>query len=611
MANISYVQRTVDTAAQRRLEEAGIGRLVARLLAARGVNDAAEVDEDLGQMLKPTDLKGAVEAGELLAQAIVAGKRITVVADYDCDGASACAVMLRGLAMLGAETGTVSFIVPDRQRDGYGLTPVIVDRAIEQHQPDVLVTVDNGIASFAGVQHAVDKGLQIVVTDHHLPAVLDNEVRLPNATVLVNPSQPGCRFASKALCGAGVAFYVMLMTRAALRATGRFDAQTQPRMDALLDLVALATVADVVRLDANNRRLVAQGVARMRAGRCHPGIRALFEVSGRKLRAATSTDLGFGLGPRINAAGRLADMTIGIGCLLEDDPQKALALASQLHQINQERRSKEAEMSEQADATVAELRELGHDAALVVHDESFHEGVVGIVAGRIKEREHKPTFVFARAHSGELKGSGRSIPGFHLRDALDLVSKRHPDLIVKFGGHAMAAGCTLRGDGLEPFREALGAVAREWLTAEMLERKVFTDGELPNGDYNVRAVQEINARVWGQGFEAPLFVDEVRVAEQRVVGEKHMKLTLEVQGQRREGIWFRRAEPVPERAQLAYRVAVDEWNGKQRVQMVVEDMVAELAAVASTPSRTRSQRHSTPPGPRFWHNQPQTATSDF
>lgn len=521
----------------------------------------------------PKDMKGAREAGELLADAVTAGDRVCIVADYDCDGASACAIIMRGMRMLGAKEGSVSYVVPDRQKDGYGLTPEIVDRAVERHDPRIIVTVDNGIASFAGVERANELGIKAVVTDHHLPAIVDGEVKLPAATVIVNPTQPGCAFPSKSICGAGVAFYIMLTARACLRERGKFDVASQPKMDSLLDLVATATVADVVKLDENNRRLVANGLERMRAGKCQPGIKALFRVAGRNIGAASSMDLGFTLGPRINAAGRMADMTIGIECLTTDDEGRAGELAQSLHKINQERRATEAEMAELASKAVSELQALGDDAAIVIYDETFHEGVVGIVAGRIKEREHRPTFVFAKAQDGNLKGSGRSIAGFHMRDALDLLVKRVPGVVLKFGGHAMAAGCTIVPEGIEAFRTALAQIARELLTKAMMERVVEIDGSLDRVDYSVNTARQLDQIVWGQGFEQPVFVDQVKVIEQRLVGSKHLKLLVDVTGQRRDGIWFGRTEPLPEDAQLAYRIGVNEWNGRESVQMVVDGLL--------------------------------------
>ncbi len=556
------------------LEQAGVPPLLARLFAARGVRTADELDDGLARLLPPADLLGAQAAARFLADAIAAKQRVCIVADYDCDGATACAVALRGLSLLGAAPGTLLYVVPDRAVHGYGLTPAIVDLALQQ-KPDVLLTVDNGIASLEGVAHARVRGLAVVVTDHHLPAVIDGAVVLPDATVIVNPNQPGCAFGSKNLAGVGVMFYVLLALRSELRERGVFSAATQPRLDALLDLVALGTVADVVRLDANNRRLVAQGLKRIRAGRMQPGIAALFAAAGRDATRASGFDFGFAIGPRINAAGRLSDMTLGIECLLTDDAARAAELAQTLDAINRERRSVESGMREQAEAMLEGLLDtIGGDGApppaLAIFDAGFHEGVVGIVASRLKDRVHRPTFVFARGRDGLLKGSGRSIAGFHLRDALDLVSKRHPGVLVRFGGHAMAAGCTLGEGAFDTFNGALQQVAREWLDAATLARKLPIDGPLAGEHFNVETVRAIDAQVWGQAFEAPVWADEVDVLTQRLVGEKHLKLTLRHAGSVREAIWFGHSEPLPERVRLAYRLSVDEYNGRQRVQMVVE-----------------------------------------
>ncbi|MCR5883209.1 single-stranded-DNA-specific exonuclease RecJ [Rhizobacter sp. J219] len=553
------------------LEQAGIHPLLARLYAARGVRSADEIDDALAGLVAPAQLMGTQAAATFLADALAARKRICIVADYDCDGATACAVALRGLQMLGAAPGTLCHVVPDRAVHGYGLTPAIVDLAL-QKQPQVLLTVDNGIASLAGVDHARTLGLDVVVTDHHLPAKdAEGVAQLPAATVIVNPNQPDCGFPSKNLAGVGVMFYVLLALRSELRARGVFTAETQPRLDVLLDLVALGTVADVVKLDANNRRLVAQGLKRIRAGRMQPGVAALFKAAGRDASRATGFDFGFALGPRINAAGRLSDMSLGIECLLTDDPSRATELAQLLDTINRERRDVEAGMREQAEAMLARLMPAG-DAppALAIYDPDFHEGVVGIVASRLKDRVHRPTFVFAMGQDGLLKGSGRSINGFHLRDALDLVSKRHPGVLKKFGGHAMAAGCTLAEIDFPTFVDAFQRVATEWLDAATLSRTLMTDGPLPAEYFNLDTVRSLDAQVWGQAFEAPLFSDEVEVVSQRLVGEKHLKLAVRHAGALRDAIWFGRSEPLPDRVTLAYQLRVDEYNGQQRLQMIVE-----------------------------------------
>jgi len=556
------------------LEQAGIHPLLARLFAARGVLGRDELDDALGRLLPPDQLRGTREAAALLADAIAADRHLCIVADYDCDGATACAVALRGLRRLGARQ--VSYLVPDRVVDGYGLTAPIAERVAERGA-QVLLTVDNGIASVDGVAAAKSLGLSVLVTDHHLPGP-----ELPAADVLVNPNQPDCAFPSKCIAGVGVMFYVLLALRAELRARGDYAADAQPRLDDLLPLVALGTVADVVRLDANNRRLVAQGLRRIRAGAMPPGVAALFKVAGRTASAATTFDFGFSLGPRINAAGRLADMTLGIECLATDDAARAEELATLLDSINRERRSIEGDMREQALRVAERLFADGQTppAAVTVFDADFHEGVVGIVASRIKDRFHRPTFVFAASgaegKSHELKGSGRSIAGFHLRDALDLVAKRHPGVLLRFGGHAMAAGCTVARERLDEFQSAFAAVAAEWLDAATLTRRLDTDGPLASEYLRIDVVDTLQREVWGQGFAPPTFSEEVEVLSQRLVGEKHLALKLRHQGRPVDGIWFGHTEPLPPRVVLAWRLEADEWQGVRRVRFMVEG--AELPA---------------------------------
>ena len=552
------------------LEQAGVHPLLARLYAARGIQDAATLDASLAHLLPPTGLKGIEAAAVLLADAMAANKKLCIVADYDCDGATACAVGLRGLRLLGAKQ--VSYIVPDRVVDGYGLTPPIAER-VKASGADVLITVDNGIASVDGVATARKLGLQVLVTDHHLPATV-----LPEADAIVNPNQPGCTFESKALAGVGVMFYVLLVLRAELRKRGVFTAKQQPKLDALLPLVALGTVADVVKLDANNRRLVAQGLARVRKGQMPAGMTALFAAAGRTSEKCTSQDFGFALGPRINAAGRLSDMTLGIECLTTDDVGRATELATQLDRINRERREIEGDMREQALELAQEMFDPEEEppSALCVFDPDFHEGVVGIVAAKLKDLHHRPTFVFAPSQAAgkghELKGSGRSIPGFHLRDALDLVAKRHPEVLLRFGGHAMAAGCTLEEDNLATFEEALQQVAQEWLDEATLQRRLETDGPLLPEYRRPELADTLAREVWGQGFAPPTFSEEVEVLGQRLVGEKHLALKLRHHGQPVDGIWFGRVDPLPPLAHLAFRLEADEWQGNKRVRFVVEGM---------------------------------------
>ncbi|MFM6990706.1 MAG: single-stranded-DNA-specific exonuclease RecJ [Rhodoferax sp.] len=550
------------------LEQAGVHPLLAQLYAARGVTQPEELDNALSKLLPPDGLKGTREAAVLLADAIAAHKRLCIVADYDCDGATACAVAVRGLRLLGAQH--VNYLVPDRVVDGYGLTPPISQRVFDQGA-DVLITVDNGIASTEGVVRAKELGLKVLVTDHHLPGA-----ELPAADVIVNPNQVGCSFASKAIAGVGVMFYVLLALRSELRSRGVFDASTQPKLDALLPLVALGTVADVVRLDANNRRLVAQGLKRVRALTMPAGVAALFKASGRQAATATTFDFGFALGPRINAAGRLSDMTLGIECLLTDDPAHADELARTLDGINRERRVIEGDMREQAMQVAESLFDEGDEPppAICVFAPDFHEGVVGIVASRIKDKLHRPTFVFAASQAPgkehELKGSGRSIPGFHLRDALDLVAKRYPGVLLRFGGHAMAAGCTIAEEHLDTFEQGLSEVAHEWLDAATLQRRLATDGPLAPAYRRVDLVDTLHEAVWGQGFAAPTFSEEVEVISQRLVGEKHLSLKLKHQGEPVDAIWFGHTDPLPAKVTMAFRLDADEWNGVRRVKFFVE-----------------------------------------
>ena len=572
---MKIVPRDIPPRSAWALEQAGVHPLLARLYAARGVRHQDELDDGLALLLRPAGLLGALDAAVLLADAIRDDQRICVVADYDCDGATACAVAVRGLRLLGARQ--VDYLVPDRVVDGYGLTRSIAER-VAAKGCDLLLTVDNGIASVDGVAAARALGLRVLVTDHHLPGPV-----LPEADVLVNPNQPACHFDSKCIAGCGVMFYVLLALRAEQIARGLYADAPKPKLDALLPLVALGTVADVVRLDANNRRLVAQGLQRIRRGAMPAGIAALFAAAGRKAATATAFDFGFALGPRINAAGRLADMTLGIECLLTDDPARADELARLLDAINRERRDIEGGMRDNAMAMAEALCIDGSadnpPAALCVFGPDFHEGVVGIVASRLKDRMHRPTFVFAASAAPgkemELKGSGRSIPGFHLRDALDLVAKRHPGVLLKFGGHAMAAGCTIDRAHFDTFRDALSQVAAEWLDAATLTRRIETDGPLAPEYRRADMIDTLHAVVWGQGFAAPTFSEEVEVLNQRLVGEsRHLSLKLRHQGVEVDGIWFGRTEMLPARVTLAFRLDVNEWRGERKVQFLVE--AAEL-----------------------------------
>ena len=541
--------------------QTGVHPVLARIFAARGITQTEELSTGLSGMISPIQLAHIGDAAGFLADAIAQARRITVIADYDCDGATACAVALRGLRLLGAN---VDYMVPNRFDNGYGLTPEIVRLAKEHHQTDIILTVDNGIASIKGIEEALALGMQVLVTDHHLPGD-----ELPQNCIVVNPNQPGCSFPSKNLAGVGVMFYVLLALRAEMRRRKIFDEKTQPHLDQLLDLGALGTFADVVKLDANNRILVAQGLRRIRAGNMQPGMAALFQVSGRDFRKASPFDLGFTLGPRLNAAGRLSDMSLGIECLITDDRGKALEMADELNRINVERREIEADMRVEAREQISKIHPENR-ATISILSEDWHQGIIGILASRIKEKYFRPAMAFARDKDGKIRGSGRSIPEFHLRDALDLVAKRHPGLIVQFGGHAMAAGLTLQADGFDVFTEAFEAVAKEWLTQTQLERIIETDGSLDDDCFTLDFIGMLDTQVWGHGFPIPVFCDEFTVINQRVLKEKHLRLQLEKNGRHYTAIQFGNNVLLPRRTRLAYRLDANEFNGRTNVQLIVE-----------------------------------------
>jgi single-stranded-DNA-specific exonuclease len=538
----------------------GLHPVLARLCAARGLARSLELDDALSGLLPPSLLLHADTAASVLADAIAARKRMLIVADYDCDGATACAVGFRALSAFGADVG---YLVPNRFEYGYGLSPEIVALAAGR-SPQLLITVDNGIASVDAVDAASRLGIEVVITDHHLPAE-----RLPAARAIVNPNQPGCPFPSKHIAGVGVMFYVMLALRAELRKRGAFAGRAEPNLADLLDLVALGTVADVVPLDVNNRALVSQGLKRIRAGRTQPGIRALFAAAGRDPARASAFDLGFLVAPRLNAAGRLSDMSLGIECLVTNDQGKALAIARELDDLNQTRRAIEAEMRGQAE-TLLERVDVRDSSAICLYEPAWHQGVIGIVAGRLKDAHHRPAIAFAPGNEGEIKGSGRSVPGLHLRDALDLVAKRSPGLLLRFGGHAAAAGVTLRAADFCRFAEAFEAVVRELLPPAELARTIETDGSLEAPFLDLALAQMLERQIWGQGFPQPLFCDEFEVASQRVVGDKHLKLKLVRGGRTIEAMRFNSLEPLPQRIRAAYRLCVNDFNGMQSLELVVE-----------------------------------------
>jgi single-stranded-DNA-specific exonuclease len=552
---LKLAPRPYSESAAQGLRHSGVPPLLARLYAARGVSAPEQMKHKLAELLPYPAMKHCVAAAARLADAIARGEKLLVVADYDADGATACAVAVTGLTALGAN---IEYIVPNRFEYGYGLSPEIARLAAEHH-PDLLITVDNGIAAHAGIEEARRLGMEVLVTDHHLPGDT-----LPEA-LIVNPNQPGCEFPSKNLAGVGVMFYVLVALRAEIRKRGGFTNRPQPNLAELLDLVALGTVADVVKLDANNRLLVEQGLARMRQGQARPGIQALFAAAGRKIERAGAEDLGFVIGPRLNAAGRLADMSVGIECLLAADMTTAKKLAGELDRLNRDRREIEADMQDQALALLDGIQ-VADGASLTLFDPAWHQGVVGLLASRLKERHHRPTIIFADGGDGLLKGSGRAIPGLHLRDALDAVDRRHPGLILKFGGHAAAAGLTLRRESLATFIAAFEQVARDSLTAADLEKQIETDGELSPAECTLENAEAMRNAVWGQGFPAPAFHGEFSVQSQRLVGEKHLKLRLSGAGLSADAILFFHDTPLPERIQAVYRPEVNEWNGAKSLQ---------------------------------------------
>ena len=578
--------------------DSGYSSALAKIFAARGITASQQMETTFAHLLPFDNLKNAHQMACLLADAIASQKQLLVIADYDADGATACTVALRGLRAFGAK---VNFLVLNRFEYGYGLTPEIVHLAAQGSphsggapsdvphrskqgahsatmfsgedpcglasmaytKPDILLTVDNGIASVEGVAEANRLGMQVFVTDHHLPGDT-----LPDAACIVNPNQPGCAFPSKHLAGVGVMFYVLLALRAELRSRGQLTEAQGRSLVALLDLVALGTVADVVKLDQNNRILVQQGLQRIRTGRACAGINALLQVAKKSAAKVTSLDLGFTIGPRLNAAGRLDDMSLGINCLLTDDPARAMQIAVELDALNRERRSIESDMQDSALAALESLNP-GDGFSLALFDESWHQGVIGILASRLKDKFHRPVIAFAQANGDELKGSGRSIAGLHLRDALDLISKRHPELIRKFGGHAMAAGLSIAAADLARFTAAFEQVASELLDENDLAQRIETDGALEQDSMSLVMARLLDEQVWGQGFPAPQFSDDFTVQSQRVVGEKHLKLRLSRNGNPIEAILFGHNEPLPDKIHAVYSLSINEYNGSQSLQLII------------------------------------------
>lgn len=572
--------RTYDSHTFQTLNGCGLSPVLARIYAARGIENSSQLETELAHLIPFGQLKNITVTAALLADAIAAKKRLLIVADYDSDGATACAVGIRILRKFGA---IVDYLVPNRFEFGYGLTPEIVHLAHTAKQPDILITVDNGIASVEGVSEANRLGMQVVITDHHLPGD-----ELPAAMAIVNPNQPGCPFPSKSIAGVGVIFYLMLALRAELRQRGAFkESGQEPNLAGFLDLVALGTVADVVKLDSNNRILVQQGLQRIRKGRGCAGINALLQVSRREYQQISTYEMGFMLGPRLNAAGRLDDMSLGIECLITDDAAYAAQIAKQLDELNRQRREIESTMQESAllkleDTLKTRQPEIQTAYSICLFDTEWHQGVIGILASRIKDKHHRPVIIFAPGNDGEIKGSGRSINGFHLRDALDLVAKRHPELILKFGGHAAAAGLTIHAHHFEKFCDAFEQVAQILLTPADLTHVIETDGDLETSDINLELVEYLDRQVWGQGFPQPSFNARFYVESQRIVGEKHLKLKLRKldsnnpgQTQRKsedayDGILFFHNDPLPDLIDAVYRLQINEYNGKTTLQLLLE-----------------------------------------
>ena len=559
MKSAHIITRSVDTDALQTLLAQGVDPLLARLYATRAVKNKSETEYNLSALLPFQNLKNIQAASERLAQAIEWQEKILIVADYDADGATACALGIRGLQAMGAQT---DFFVPNRFEHGYGLTEQIAELAA-QTGTNLLLTVDNGIASVAGVQRAQQLGMDVLITDHHLPGE-----QLPEC-IIVNPNQPGDQFPSKALAGVGVMFYVLMALRYHLRQQNRFSKHPEPNLAQWLDLVALGTIADVVPLDQNNRLLVAQGLRRIKADKMQAGIRALFAVAKRNPQQAHAFDLGFAIGPRLNAAGRLDDMSLGIACLLSDDMESATDLAEQLNDLNHERRQIQRSMQDEANLQLAGFNTENSYSIVAFHD-NWHQGVTGILAGRLRETFHRPSIVFAQAEDGILRGSGRSITGLHLRDALDMVSKRRPDIIQKFGGHAMAAGLSISEIHLADFQNEFEAVCRQLIRPADLNYTYQTDGSLDNQYLNLATAQQLAALVWGQNFPEPCFCDEFKVIRQQIVGTGHIKAVLHKNNYEYEVMFFRCTATLPEHIRVVYRLVANQWRQQMELQLYAD-----------------------------------------
>ncbi len=554
-------QRPVSADTCLALELAGIHPVLAKVLSARGISRKEEIEDSFNHLMPPDQMLNLDKASVLLADAILNRKKMTVIADYDCDGATACAIAVQGIRMLG---GNIDYIVPNRFDNGYGLTPAISEQAYHEHQTEILITVDNGIASLDGVARAVALGMQVLVTDHHLPGE-----KIPQNCIIVNPNQKGCLFPSKNLSGAGVIFYILLGLRTELRKRNLFSKTTQPRLDTLLDLVALGTIADIVPLDHNNRILVSQGLQRIREGITRPGIFALFQVAARNIQKATSADLGFAIGPRLNAAGRLSDMAIGVECLLSKDLETAMAYAHELNTINRNRQRLEESMKEEALIKTAHIRPIDH-YTICLASTDWHQGIIGLVATRIREHYYRPTIVFTEDSHGNLQGSGRSIPNLHIRDILAQIVEQFPGIILKFGGHAMAAGLTISKENFQQFCHAFEDLSRKQLTPEQLEPVTETDGSLDTRYLTEEFVKLLDNQIWGSGFPPPLFYDEFTVRHQRILKNAHLKLQLERKGKIYEAIQFQNNILLPDTVKIAYRPVINEFNNRKTIQLNIE-----------------------------------------
>ncbi len=545
----------------------GVPEPLARALAARGVKSIKDLQYDLKEMIPPDRLKNCLEAGKVLADAILENKNIVLIGDYDCDGATACAVGVKGLGLLGAKK--VSFLIPDREKDGYGLCRSLVEKAIER-KADVLVTVDNGISAYEAVDYAKENGLQVIVTDHHLPGE-----HLPNADWIVNPNQPGDEFESKSLAGVGVIFYVLLGTRIALREKGAYKSRPQPNLLSLIDLVALGTVADVVPLDKNNRIIVTKGLEKIRNGKMQPGLTSLLKQTGRNCVTLDSHDLAFVIAPRINAAGRIADISCGVNCLISPNYSEANKIAMELDQFNKERQKLQESMQEEA-VVLLDRYEVQDSNSICLYEPSWHAGIVGLLAAKIKDRFYRPTIAFAASGDadteGLIRGSGRSISGIHMRDVLVQVAKKNPGLILKFGGHALAAGLTIKEQDFKKFKKEFELAVSELAMPEVFEDTIQTDGELSAQDFNLRLAHSLKSQVWGSAFPEPIFANRFRVLEQTLLKERHLRLKLEVDGIKVPAIWFRHKDLLPEFAYLSYRLNANEWMSRESLQLIIEGM---------------------------------------